>query len=41
MSSSVCVLNANGKTLTISNPDSILDDSIMNPTVLAYTVIGD
>lgn len=30
MSSSTKLLNANGKTLTISNPDSLLDVSVIN-----------
>lgn len=38
MSSKHKLLNQHGKTLTIENPDSLLGDSVMNPTVLAYTV---
>lgn len=38
MSSSIKLTNANGKILTITNPDSLTGDSHMNPTTTAYTI---
>lgn len=38
MASSIKLTNANGKILTITNPDSLTGDSHMNPTTTAYTI---